>query len=122
MILLKKNKMHVRTGDLVKVISGSHRGAEGKVLRVIREKNQVLIENVRMIKKHLGRSQDRPQGEIIEREGPIHVSNVKKSNVDSVALGATSPSKIKSTPKNPKVKKDSLEKKSKKAVEPKQEE
>lgn len=122
MILLKKNKMHVRVGDLVKVISGNHQGAEGKVLRVIREKNQVVIENVRMIKKHLARSQDRPQGEIIEREGPIHVSNVKKNNLDSAAVRGTAPSKSESTSKAAKVKKDSLQKKSKKAAEPKQEE
>ncbi|MFI0347330.1 MAG: 50S ribosomal protein L24 [Chthoniobacterales bacterium] len=71
------NKTHVQTGDVVKVISGNHRGAQGKILRVIREKNQVLIEGVRMIKKHMKRSQERPQGEIIEQEGPLHISNVK---------------------------------------------
>ena len=70
-------KTHVHTGDTVKVISGNHRGAQGKIIRVLREKNQVFIEGVRMIKKHLGRSQDRPQGEIIEKEGPLHISNVK---------------------------------------------
>lgn len=78
MMLPKKNKIHVRTGDLVQVIAGNHRGSQGKIIRVIREKNQVFVENVRMIKKHLGRSQNRTQGEIVEREGPIHVSNVKK--------------------------------------------
>jgi len=70
-------KTHVHTGDIVKVIAGNHRGAQGKILRILREKDQVFIEGVRMIKKHLGRSQDRPQGEIIEKEGPIHISNVK---------------------------------------------
>lgn len=70
-------KTHVNTGDIVKVIAGNHRGAQGKILRVLREKEQVFIEGVRMIKKHLGRSQERPQGEIIEKEGPIHISNVK---------------------------------------------
>jgi large subunit ribosomal protein L24 len=77
MILMKKNKLHVHVGDTVKVISGNHRGSEGKVLRVISEKSQVLIEGVRMIKKHIARTQERTQGEIIEREGPIHISNVK---------------------------------------------
>ncbi len=70
-------KTHVNTGDIVKVIAGNHRGAQGKILRVLREKEQVFVEGVRMIKKHLGRSQDRPQGEIVEKEGPIHISNVK---------------------------------------------
>lgn len=99
----QKNKMHVRAGDLVKVVSGNHRGAQGKILRVIREKNQVIIENVRMIKKHLGRSQDRPQGEIIEREGPIHVSNVKKLGESTNEVSTNS--KTVSSPKARKVKK-----------------
>jgi large subunit ribosomal protein L24 len=70
-------KFHVKKGDIVEVISGNHKGASGKVIEVIRGKSQVLVEGVRMIKKHQRRSQDHPQGQIIEREGPIHVSNVK---------------------------------------------
>ena len=68
---------HVKRGDTVEVISGNHKGATGKVLQVIAAKQHVLIEGVRMIKKHTKRSQDSPQGAIIEREGPIHISNVK---------------------------------------------
>lgn len=82
------SKTHVNTGDIVKVIAGNHRGAQGKILRVLREKDQVFIEGVRMIKKHLGRSQDRPQGEIIEKEGPIHISNVKL--VEAVTANSSS--------------------------------
>jgi large subunit ribosomal protein L24 len=70
---------HVKRGDVVEVISGNHKGATGKVLQVLAKKQQVLIEGVRMIKKHTKRSQDSPQGAIIEREGPIHLSNVKVS-------------------------------------------
>ena len=70
-------KTHVHSGDLVKVISGNHRGSEGKILQVNRAKQQVLVEGVRMIKKHVRRSQEQPNGAIIEREGPIHISNVK---------------------------------------------
>jgi large subunit ribosomal protein L24 len=70
-------RFHVKRGDIVEVISGNHRGATGKVLEVVREKQQVLVEGVRMIKKHQRKSQDHPNGAIIEREGPIHVSNVK---------------------------------------------
>lgn len=70
-------KTHVHAGDLVKVISGNHRGSEGKILQVNRAKHQVVIEGVRMIKKHVRRSQEQPNGAIIEREGPIHISNVK---------------------------------------------
>jgi large subunit ribosomal protein L24 len=72
---------HVKRGDTVEVISGNHKGATGKVLQVRAAKQQVLIEGVRMIKKHTKRSQDSPQGAIIEREGPIHISNVKVAEI-----------------------------------------
>src|SRR5438874_8387031 len=68
---------HVKKGDNVEVITGVHRGATGKVLQILPKKQQVLIEGVRMIKKHQKKSQDNPQGAIIQREGPIHISNVK---------------------------------------------
>jgi large subunit ribosomal protein L24 len=70
-------KFHVRRGDLVKVISGEHKGSEGKILEVQTKKQRVIVEGVRLIKKHARRSQDNPTGGIIEREGGIHVSNVK---------------------------------------------
>ena len=74
---MNRTKTHVKKGDNVVVISGNHKGASGKILQVLPSKNQVLIEGVRIIKKHQRKSQDRPQGGIIEREGPIHISNVK---------------------------------------------
>jgi large subunit ribosomal protein L24 len=74
---MNRVKLHVRKGDQVEVISGNFRGSTGKVLEVIPRKERVLIEGVRMIKKHLRKSQDNPQGKIAEREGPIHISNVK---------------------------------------------
>ena len=70
-------KFHVKKGDQVEVISGNHTGAVGKILQVLPKKSQVLVEGVRLIKKHVKKSQDQPQGAIIEREGPIQVSNVK---------------------------------------------
>ena len=69
---------HVKKGDNVTVITGNHKGASGKVLQVLPKKQQVLIEGVRIIKKHTRKSQDNPQGAIVEREGPIHISNVKR--------------------------------------------
>jgi large subunit ribosomal protein L24 len=75
---MNRLKSHVNKGDIVRVISGNHRGAEGKILQVIRGKDQVLIEGVRMVKKHTRKSQDHPNGAIVEREGPIHLSNVKR--------------------------------------------
>jgi large subunit ribosomal protein L24 len=68
---------HVKKGDTVQVISGNHKGASGKVLAVLPKKSQVLIEGVRIIKKHTKKSQENPTGAIIEREGPLHISNVK---------------------------------------------
>jgi large subunit ribosomal protein L24 len=70
-------KFHVKRGDTVQVISGNHRGSSGKILKVIPEKAQVIIEGVRIIKKHQRKTQDNPNGAIIQREGPIHISNVK---------------------------------------------
>jgi len=74
---MNRAKTHVKKGDNVIVISGNHAGSTGKILQVLTKKNQVVIEGVRMIKKHQKKSQDRPQGEIVQREGPIHISNVK---------------------------------------------
>jgi large subunit ribosomal protein L24 len=74
---MSKVRFHVKKGDDVKVISGNHQGASGKVLQVLPKKQQVLIEGVRMIKKTQRKSQDSPNGAIITREGPIHISNVK---------------------------------------------
>lgn len=72
-----QKKFHVKRGDIVEVIAGNFKGSSGKVLEVVREKQHVLVEGVRMIKKHMRKSQEHPNGAIIEREGPIHVSNVK---------------------------------------------
>ena len=75
--MTKRVKTHVKKNDKVVVISGNHKGESGKVLQVFPEKGRVLVEGVRMIKKHARRTQDRPDGGIIEKEGPIHISNVK---------------------------------------------
>jgi large subunit ribosomal protein L24 len=63
--------------DTVVVLSGNYRGKTGKVLKVFPEKDQVVVEGVNMIKKHSRPTQQLPQGGIIEKEGPIHVSNLK---------------------------------------------
>jgi large subunit ribosomal protein L24 len=74
---MSQAKFHVRRGDTVQVISGNHKGASGKVLEVKAAKAQVIVEGVRMIKKHQRKSQEHPNGAILELEGPIHISNVK---------------------------------------------
>ena len=67
---------HVRRGDTVMVVAGKERGKRGRVLRVIPEKNRVVVERVNIIKKHQRPTQRIRQGGIIEREGSIHLSNV----------------------------------------------
>lgn len=74
---MSKIKTHVNKGDRVEVITGAHKGAQGTILQVLPKKNQVLIEGVRLIKKTVRPTQERPQGGIIEKEGPLHISNVK---------------------------------------------
>ena len=74
---MNRVKHHVKKGDHVEVISGNFRGSSGRVLAVIPAKQRVLVEGIRIIKKHLRKSQDNPSGKIAEREGPIHISNVK---------------------------------------------
>ena len=78
---MNRARFHVKKGDNVIVISGNHKGSTGKILQILAKKKRVLIEGVRMIKKHVRKSQDHPEGGIIELEGPIHVSNVKKIEV-----------------------------------------
>ena len=73
----KPVKMKLKKGDEVVVISGNHKGEKGKILQVFPTKSQVLVEGVRIIKKHARPTQDRPEGGIVEKEGPIHISNVK---------------------------------------------
>ncbi|MDI3516805.1 MAG: large subunit ribosomal protein [Thermotogota bacterium] len=68
--------MKVKKGDLVKVIAGKDKGKEGKVLRVIPKENKVIVENVRIVKRHQRPTQRLREGGIIEREAPIHASNV----------------------------------------------
>jgi large subunit ribosomal protein L24 len=74
---MNRTQFHVKKGDNVEVISGNYRGSTGKILQVLPKKHRVLIEGVRIIKRHLRKSQDNPQGKIAEREGPIHISNVR---------------------------------------------
>ena len=74
---MSRMRFHVKKGDEVEVISGNFKGSSGKILEVLPSKQRVLVEGVRIIKKHLRKSEDNPQGKIAEREGPIHISNVK---------------------------------------------
>ncbi|MEO9532565.1 MAG: 50S ribosomal protein L24 [Crocinitomicaceae bacterium] len=71
-----QKKLHVKVGDTVKVISGTSKGSEGKVLRIDRSKDRVIVEGVNVVKKHVKPSAANPQGGIEEAEAGIHISNV----------------------------------------------
>jgi large subunit ribosomal protein L24 len=69
-------KFHVKKNDEVVVIAGSARGKRGKILEVLPTKQRVVVEGAKMMKKHQRKSQQHPQGAIVEREASIHISNV----------------------------------------------
>ena len=66
-----------KKGDNVRVLSGQYRGKVGRVLRVLPKKDRVVVEGVNMIHRHTRPSQRNPKGGIVEKEAPIHVSNVR---------------------------------------------
>jgi large subunit ribosomal protein L24 len=73
------NKLHVKKGDEVVVLSGKEKGKQGRIIAVMPKKSRVIVEGLQMIKKHTRKSQQHPQGAIVEREGSIHISNVRKA-------------------------------------------
>ena len=69
-------KFHVKKDDTVVVLTGKDRGKSGKILKVIPKKQRVIVEGVNLIKKHQKPTQANPEGGIITKEAPIHISNV----------------------------------------------
>ncbi|WP_203293723.1 50S ribosomal protein L24 [Luteirhabdus pelagi] len=69
-------KLKIKSGDNVVVLAGEHKGFEGKVLRVLTDKNKAIVEGVNTVKKHEKPSAANPQGGITEKEAPIHISNL----------------------------------------------
>jgi large subunit ribosomal protein L24 len=74
---MKGHKTYLKRDDTVRVISGAHKDQVGKVLRVLHKQNRVLIEHVNMVKRHQKPNAQFRQGGIIEKEAPIHISNVQ---------------------------------------------
>ena len=70
---------NIRKGDTVQIIAGKDKGKRGKIVSVLTKKSRVFVEGVNIQKKHLRKSQQNPNGAIVEREGSIHVSNVMKA-------------------------------------------
>jgi len=75
------SKLHVKKGDEVVVIAGAEKGKRGKIISVSSGKLRALVEGVRIIKRHTRKSQQHPQGAIVEREGSIHVSNLMRADI-----------------------------------------
>jgi large subunit ribosomal protein L24 len=77
-------RFHVKRGDSVVVIAGSHRGKKGKILEILPAKGRARVEGVALMKRHTKKSQEHPQGAIVEREGSVHLSNLMlQSNFDA---------------------------------------
>ena len=72
-------KFHVKKGEEVVVLAGKEKGKRGKIIAVLHKKQRVIVEGLQMIKRHTRKSQQHPQGAIVEREGTIHISNVMKA-------------------------------------------
>jgi len=84
-------KFHVKKGDEVVVIAGTEKGKRGKIIEVMRVKQRVIIEGVKMIKRHTRKNQQHPQGAIVEREGTLHISNVMKADRFDARAGKRAP-------------------------------
>ena len=70
------SKLHIKKGDVVKVIAGNSKGQEGKVIEVLTTKSRALVEGVNMVSKHTKPNAANPQGGIIKQEASIHISNL----------------------------------------------
>ncbi len=79
------NKIKLRTGDVVRVLAGDHKGSEGKILKITKDKSKVIVEGVNMVKKHNKPSAQNPQGGIIEKEAAMHISNLSLISKDGAA-------------------------------------
>ena len=69
-------KFKLKSGDTVKVIAGDHKGSEGKVLQIIKDKDRVIVEGVNLVSKHAKPNAQNPQGGIVKKEASMHISNV----------------------------------------------
>ncbi|MDG2396336.1 MAG: 50S ribosomal protein L24 [Flavobacteriaceae bacterium] len=69
-------KIKIRKGDKVKVIAGEHKGSEGNVVEILKEKNMAIVEGVNLVKKHSKPNAKNPQGGIKDIESPLHISNL----------------------------------------------
>jgi len=71
-------RFHVKKNDEVVVIAGADKGKRGRIIAVAGKKQRVIVEGIHMIKRHMRKSQQYPNGQIVTREGTVHISNVMK--------------------------------------------
>ena len=69
-------KLKIKSGDTVRVITGDHKGEEGKILKLSKDKKKAIVEGVNMVKKHMKPDAQNPQGGIVEKEAAIQISNL----------------------------------------------
>ena len=74
---------HIKKGDMVEIIAGDNKGSKGRVMRVLPDKKQVVVEGLNLVYKHVRPSQKNPQGGRIRVEKPVHISNVLPVNPKS---------------------------------------
>ena len=74
---MRQGRTYLKKDDQVEVITGKDKGRVGKVLRVLKGKNKVIVERINMIKRHTKPNEMNQQGQIVEKEAPIHVSNIQ---------------------------------------------
>ncbi len=72
----KRKRFHIKSGDTVYVTAGKERGKTGKVIKVLAKKDSALVEKLNIVKRHERQSQKNPTGGIVEKEAPIHLSNL----------------------------------------------
>lgn len=112
--------MRIKVGDNVRVITGSNKGKEGKVLQVLKNENKVVIDGVNVVKKHVKPNRQNESGGILEVEAPIHASNVKLVDKKAEKAEKKETKKAEKTAKKEskkEVKKETVKKTSKKKEE-----
>jgi len=78
-------KLKLKKGDKVRVIAGDHKGSEGTITQILREKNKAIVEGTNMVKKHVKPNAQNPQGGIVEKEAPMQISNLSLLTADGKA-------------------------------------
>ena len=87
--------MKIKVGDKVKVLAGKDKGKEGKIVKILKKDNKVIVEGINMIKKHVKPNRMNEVGSIVDMEAPIHISNVKLATKDSKASSSDSKKVVK---------------------------